>query len=85
MSLSEEVVNDKIEVLNLPDGYPVVQVRAATIVMNDDQEISRTFHRHVLTPDADLSGEDADVLEIAITVFTDDAKAAYAARSQEIK
>ena len=40
MSLSEEVVNDKIEVLNLPDGYPVVQVRAATIVMNDDQELS---------------------------------------------
>ena len=35
----------------------------------------------VLTPDADLSGEDADVQAIAGTVFTDEAKAAYAAAS----
>jgi hypothetical protein len=42
-------------------------------------EISRTFHRHVLTPDADLSAEGADVQAIAASVFTDAAKAAYAA------
>jgi hypothetical protein len=36
-----------------------------------------------LTPDADLSGEDADVQAIAGAVFTDAAKAAYAAASQE--
>jgi hypothetical protein len=53
----------------------------ATIIAEDDVEISRTFHRHVLTPDADLSGEDADVQAIAGTVFTDAAKAAYAAAS----
>ena len=41
-------------------------------------EISRSFHRHVLTPDADLLGEDADVVAIANAVFTDEAKAAYA-------
>jgi hypothetical protein len=79
MALSEETVNDKIEVLNLAAGYPVVQVRTATIVSRDDVEISRTFHRHVLTPDADLSGEDADVVAIANTVFTADAQAAYTA------
>lgn len=79
MALSEQAKNDKIEVLNLPDGYPVVQVRTATIVSRDDVEISRTFHRHVLTPDADLSGEGADVVAIANTVFTADAQAAYAA------
>ncbi len=64
-------------------GYPVVQVRTATIIAEDDVEISRTFHRHVLTPDADLSGEDADVVAIAGTVFTDAAKAAYAAASAQ--
>ena len=82
MALTEETMNDKIEVLNLADGYPVVQVRTASIIKRDDEEISRSFHRHVLTPDADLSGEDADVVAIANTVFTDEAKAAYAAAQE---
>ena len=79
MALTEETLNDKIEVVQLAAGYPVIQVRTATIIKRDDVEISSTFHRHVLTPDADLAGEDADVVAIAGTVFTDDAKAAYAA------
>ena len=78
-SLTEEVINDKVEIVNLAAGYPVVQVRTASIIKRDDEEISRSFHRHVLTPDADLSGEDADVVAIANIVFSDEAKAAYAA------
>ena len=77
MALSEVTINDKIEVLHLASGYPVIQVRTANIISKDDQEISRNFHRHVLTPDADLSSEDADVVAIASVVFTDGAKAAY--------
>ena len=77
MALSEVTINDKIEVLHLAAGYPVVQVRTATIISKDDVEISRQFSRHVLTPDADLSSEDADVVAIASVVFTDEAKAAY--------
>lgn len=77
MALSEATLNDKIEVLHLASGYPVIQVRTANIISKDDQEISRNFHRHVLTPDADLSSEDADVVAIASVVFTDGAKAAY--------
>ena len=83
MALTEQTMNDKIEVLQIADGYPVLQVRAVTIVSRDDQEISRSFHRHVLTPDADLTNEDADVVAIASTVFTDEVKEAYAARPQE--
>jgi hypothetical protein len=79
MALTKSTTNDKIEVLTLATGYPVVQVRQATIIAEDDVEISRIFHRHVLTPDADLSGEDADVQAIAGTVFTDAAKTAYVA------
>lgn len=81
MALSEVTLNDKIEVVQMA-GYPVVQVRTASIIKRDDEEISRSFHRHVLTPDADLSGEDADVVAIANTVFTDEAKAAYAAAQE---
>ena len=83
MALTKTTTNDKIEVLSLAAGYPVIQVRAATIIAEDGTEISRTFHRHVLTPDADLSAEDADVAAIAATVFTADAKAAYAAAQGE--
>ncbi len=82
MALTKTTTNDKIEVLQLAAGYPVIQVRTATIISEDGTEISRTFHRHVLTPDADLSAEDADVAAIAGAVFTDEAKAAYAAAQE---
>lgn len=83
MALTKTTTNDKIEVLHLAAGYPIVQVRAATIIAEDDVEISRTFHRHVLTPDADIAQEDLEVFAIANQVFTDTAKAAYAAAQAE--
>lgn len=83
MALTKTSVNDKIEILQMAGNYPVIQVRTATIIAEDGVEISRTFHRHVVTPDADLSAEDADVAAIAGSVFTDEAKAAYAAAQQE--
>jgi hypothetical protein len=82
MALTKTTINDKIEVINLGD-WSVVQVRAATIISEDGTEIGKTFHRHVLAPDADLTAEAADVQAIAGTVFTDAVKAAYAARPTE--
>lgn len=82
MALTKATINDKIEVINTGD-WSSVQVRTATIISEDGVELSRNFHRHVLTPDADLSAEDADVAAIAGTVFTDEAKAAYAASQVE--
>jgi len=82
MALTKATINDKIEVINQGD-WSVVQVRTATIISEDGTEISKTFHRHVLAPDADLTAEDADVAAIAGTVFTDAVKAAYAARPTE--
>ena len=78
MALTKTVVNDKIEVINHGD-WSSVQVRTATIIAEDDTEISRTFHRHVVMPNADLSAEDADVSAICTPVFSDAVKAAYAA------
>ena len=83
MALTKTTTNDKIEVMQLAKGYPVVQVRTATIISEDGTEISRTFHRHVVMPDADLSAEDADVADIAAAVFTTAVKAAYAAHLAE--
>lgn len=86
MALTKTTVNDKIEVLQLAAGYPVVQVRTATVIKEDGVELSRTFHRHVVMPDSDLSAEDADVVAICTPVFTAEAQAAYAAHlaSQDV-
>ena len=82
MALSEATLNDKIEVLNLAAGYPVVQVRTATIIKRDDVEISRSFHRRVVTPGDDFLNEEPDVLAIVQAVFTAESQAAYAAAQQ---
>ena len=78
MALTKTTVNDKIEVINHGD-WSSVQVRTATVIAEDGTEISRTFHRHVVMPDADLLAEDADVAAICTPVFSDAVKTAYAA------
>ena len=78
MALSEQQINDKIEVVN-NGTFAVVQVRTATVIKRDNEEISRSFHRHVVMPDADLSAEDNDVSAVCTPVFTDAMKTAYAA------
>ena len=78
MALTEETVNDKIEVVN-NGTFSTVQVRTATIIKRDGEEISRSFHRHVVMPDADVTQEDADVQAICNAVFTQECKDNYQA------
>lgn len=75
--LEKEIINDKIEIVQTGNGYPVIQVRTATIIKEDGEVISKNFHRHVLNPDADLTDEDADVTKIATATFTASVKTAY--------
>ena len=82
MALTKSTVNDMIEVINRGD-WSLVQVRTATIISEDGTELSKSFHRHVVMPDADLSAEDADVAAICTLVFSDAVKAAYAAAQEE--
>ena len=58
MSLTEEKVEDKIEVVG---DYKMIHVRTANVIKRDGVEISRTFHRHVVAPDSDISNESDDV------------------------
>jgi hypothetical protein len=76
MALTEETINDKIETVT-KGTYKVVGVRTVTIIKRDGVEISRTFHRKIILPNDDTSGEDADVIAICNTVFTDAVVAAY--------
>ena len=73
MALTESSKIDQIEVV--VDWN--IQVRQATIIERDGQFVSRTFHRWVLTPDMDISGQKQKVQDICNAAWTDEVKAAY--------
>ena len=74
MALTEKTVQDKIEIVS---DYKIVQVRTARIIYDDGTEISRSYHRHVVAPNADISNESAEVKAICNAVHTDAIKTAY--------
>ena len=75
MAITKTTEIAKIEVVG---EYKAVQVKTDTIIKEDDKEISRSAHRHVLHPDMDISAEDAEVQAVANAVWTDAVKAAWA-------
>mgnify|MGYP000205565962 CR=1 FL=1 len=76
MALEKKTAVTKIEIVV---DFKHVQVRTATVIERDGVEISRSFHRHVLSPLDDASNESAEVQAIAAAVHTDEVKAAYQA------
>ncbi len=75
MSLEKKTLVDRIEVLE--NGC--VQVRTATRIIEDGSTISQSFHRHVVAPGDDYSGEDARVQAICAVVQTPEVIEAYKA------
>ena len=86
MAITKLTEIPKIEVV----GTWNVQVASDTVILEDNVEISRSRHRHVLTPftssvdgdtwthtATDITGEDASVQAIANAVWTDAVKASY--------
>jgi len=61
MTLEKKVFVDKLEIL--PE-QKIIQVRIATVITDNNVEISRTFHRSVLNPNDDVSGQDPFVQKI---------------------
>lgn len=76
MALTKETKVDKIEIVG---DYKHVQVRTATVVSEDGVELSRSYHRHVISPLDDASNETSEVQSICSSVHTDEVKAAYQA------
>ena len=74
MALSESIEYDKIEVVG---QYKTVQVRKATVIKKDGNELSRSFHRYVLEPDMDISTQPAEVQAICNAAWTDEVKEAW--------
>ena len=74
MALTESIEYDKIEVVGI---YKMVQVRKATVIKKNDTELARSFYRYVLTPDADISGEPAEISAVCNAVWTNEVKEAW--------
>ena len=75
MAITKEIVQDKIEVVG---DFKHIQVRTATVIKEDGVEISRSFSRHVVSPNSDISDESEDVQTMARQFHTDAVKKAYA-------
>ena len=58
--------------------YKFIQVRTKTSIMEDGEEISFKYHRRVLTPNMDVTGESAEIQALAGALWTDEIKSAYA-------
>jgi len=84
MAITKETQIGKIEVVG---KYKAVQVRTDTVVIEDDVELTRKYHRHSLTPgtldgsnnlvDTVISGENAEVQAVCNAVWTDAVKLAW--------
>jgi len=79
MSLEKVISVDLIEVIE----SGAVQVRTKTAIMEEGKQISGTFHRHVVSPGNDYSGEDARVKAICAATHTAEVVAAYQAAQAE--
>ena len=80
MAITKEVVYDNVSVVG---EFKEVNCREATIIKEDGVELSRSFVRHVLYPDSDISGEPQETQDICAAVWTDEVKAAYAASKND--
>ena len=92
MAITKEIVEDKIEVVG---DYKNVQVRTATVIKEDDKELTRSFSRKVLEcvsssydgsslthTDTDISGESTEVQGICNAVWTTTVKNAKKAANE---
>ena len=76
MSLEKEIKIDRIEVVE--NG--IVQVRQATIITDNGNQVSRTYHRWCITPGEDYSTQEQQVQDICKVTHTAEVIAAYQAQ-----
>ena len=78
MAITKRTEQDKIEVVG---EFKHIQVRTATVIEEDGVELSRSFARHVVSPDASadaVAAESADVQAMVTQFHTSAVKTAYA-------
>jgi hypothetical protein len=78
MALDKQVLIDQIEVVE--NG--TVQVRQATIITDNGNQVSRTFHRWCIVPSQDYSDQEQKVQDICRVAHTPEVIAAYKAQQE---
>ncbi len=73
-TLSERQEIDKIEIV---EKWKFIHVRTATVIERDGVEISRTFHRHVVSPSSDITNEEPEIQNLAELLHTEELKEEY--------
>ena len=76
MAITKETQIAKIEVVG---EHKAVQIATDTVIKEDGVELSRSRHRHVVHPDQDITGEDAEVQAVCNAVWTQAVKDAWTA------
>jgi hypothetical protein len=76
MALTKEQVIDKIEVVE--NGY--LLVRQVTRILEDGNELSKSYHRSSFAPGSDVTGQPSNVQAIAAAAWTPAVIAAYEAQ-----
>lgn len=72
--------NTKIDQITIGEDKTIF-VRQATTILDDGNQISKTFHRTTLVPGSDLAGQDQSVIDIANLVWTPEVIADYIAKT----
>ena len=83
MALTKTETIDKYEIVG---EFKHIQCRHATIVAEDGVELTRSYHRHVIAPGDDVSGEPQEVQDLVAVLHTQAVIDAYNAHlaSQEV-
>ena len=79
MAITKSTVVDQVTVTE--NG--IVLYREATRVVEDGNEIAKTYHRTSLTPAQDLTGQPANVVAICNAAWTPEVIEAYQAQMAE--
>ena len=79
MAITKEIIIGKMEVVT---DFKHIQVRTDTVVKEDGKELSRSFHRHMIScdiSDENLALQHVDVQAVANSgIWTQEIKDAYA-------
>ena len=79
MALTKEITYD----YEIRTEHKHIQERQKTAIMEGGNELSFSYHRRVLTPDMDVSSESDEIKGMASALWTDEVKAAWAAKQAE--
>ena len=85
MALKEQTIQDKIEIVGV---FKSLQIRQDKQIVDEDTgdiKANGQWHRYVLNPGDDISGQPSEVQAVANAVWTDEIKSAYTAHLDAIR